>query len=582
MPVRTPFDGFVDRVHVSDRGYGFGLFLTAPDGTRTTYGHLNDFDCDQPDLELLRRAMRLLTFRRGVMVGIPPRWFRFKAGDCIARSGESGSGAPHLHFEVFQNGRFIDPLSLQGLHVGDREAPHLLNLYVDRAGGEILRFPVRRVVEDPETKPQELSDRDLVRGGTAVDASLSRGDRPPPETVRYEIDSNAEDLPELRAGDRVRLLIGAYDRMAARNRNGVRRLKLVVDGREIYRQDIDALSRGDLVRSSTVYHTARTVIGNEYVYLLYRGSGRFTAGQPIEVTVSDASGNQAVLDVRLPLSGESGPSRESRREEKRLRPEVPFQTVPAGRTTKLQAGDADARMEVRFDARSLHETGEARFFRLNAAPENTRGQFTRPEEGVSGAGKRAGIYSPTGPVFVLEGRDLFYRSGAWATAEFPDVPEVDGRVALYVYNYTLERWLLVAFPYRRRATTDDRPGRLYYRFNMRYEGPLAQLRDHSPPRLLDKPLWDDPTITNERGTEFVREYMIADAGSGFSRADSQVLVDGRPVPFEYVRDRAVIRVALPKSLVPQHGVVISVRVGDHGGNTAPWFFDFLEPPAATD
>ncbi len=619
LTVRTPLAGVVERIHVSKRGYGNALFLASPGGVRTTYAHLNDFLCPgaagtaRSDLEQLRRAVEFLTYHRGVFVKIPP-WFRFQSGECIARSGESGSGAPHLHFEVQRNGRYVDPLNLRGMRIPDTSAPTMLNLYVEDARG-VQRLPLRvrqntgdhsrRKAKPNSDQPQV--DQEPVAPGAGADAAaaISAAGPDAPRKIHYEVDPEAR--LDWKPTGRVRYLIGAYDTQAARNRNGVGVLSLSVGGRKSFQRELDVILQRDLARSSSVYHTARTVIGREYVYLLYGGAGAgqrsptfvHAAGAAIRVVLGDATGNQAILEMAgpadIPLMSESEVAASQSAEASGA-----LQRIPVGGTTVLRRQSAHAGMEIRFVPRSLHEDGEARLWvgqslsgaarknvrippelaerpGVSAAVDPAMAQGEPDDVQDSGAGRAA--RSPTfqleGSVFTLNGRDLFYRSGARAEAWFDNVSEdAEGSVALYTYHKTVGRWLLVAYPYR------EENGRSYYRFPFRYEdGSLAQLRDLSPPRILQPSLWAPPTQFDETRPEIVREFMVIDRGSGFSKADTEVLIDGRPAPFAWIPDRAALQLRLPLALVPERGLMISIRAADHSGNRSAWLFDFLEAPA---
>ena len=602
LTVRTPLAGVVERVHVSETGYGNGLFLVSADQIRTTYGHLNDFICPGStgaQLEDLRSAIKFLTYRRGVFINIPG-WFRFGAGDCIARSGESGTGAPHLHFEVQQNGRYIDPLALRGLRIPDDTAPTMLNLYVEDQGG-LQRLPLVLGETGRAESIEALPAPEKSGPANAADESRQKTNASaPPVVAMYTLQAGAQ--LERAPGSRVRYLIGAYDTMAARNRNGVRSLRLEVGGRERFRQELGEIQYRDLAQSARVYQTARTVIGREYVYLLYDGKNdpnqSYQPGEPVRITLADASGNQAILEARLPFQNSTADHAGA------VQPGVAMRTIPAGQTTQFSTTTARGGIKISFGPRSLQEDGSARLFSLNAlkgpAAESVRLPAASTESNAPRATEAQGderstgspVYELDGPVFRFEGRDLFYRDGAQAEAWFA-LPDADGtadvgagdrskttdekprgRLALYSFNETVGRWLLVAYPYR------EQDGRAFYRFPFRYEGALAQLKDLSPPRILQPSLWAPPTLYNETKNEIVREYMVVDEGSGFSKEDSEVYLDGRPVPYEWIPDRAALQIRLPVGLVSARGAVISIRAADHGGNRSDWLFDFLEAPRA--
>ena len=141
-PVVAAADGYVVRVAVAPGGYGRALYVAHPDGTTTVYGHLERF---RADIESYLRYKRYEQGRNNVDFTCKPSLFPVRAGDTIARSGNSGmSFGPHLHFEVRRSSdqRTLNTLAAGLLPVRDRIAPRILRLHyveVDSLG----EVPVR-------------------------------------------------------------------------------------------------------------------------------------------------------------------------------------------------------------------------------------------------------------------------------------------------------------------------------------------------------------------------------------------------------------------------------------------------------
>ncbi len=542
LPVRTPLAGRVERVHVSENGYGNALFFAAQAGARFTFAHLHDFNCGgRRDLEYFRTALMLLGMRqyRGGIISVPaPAWFRFAEGECVARTGESGSGPPHLHFEIFYNGVYVDPLNVNGLAIEDDTPPELVRLYVEGDHGG-RAFELRRTDS-------------LTSGGRRLD--------------RYELVGSP---PVLGRDETLRVMIGAYDTMGVRNRNGLFAVDLRLDERSVYARRIERIGAGELSASAQVYSTARTVIGREYVYLLYPAEGRvrgvalkeFAAPEKTRLVATlsalDATGNEALLTFEIELADAApGPVHDDPDARPRLKPEIAFRTIQSG--VALSASSGAARISIAFGPYSLHMPGEARLFALDEVPIYARAQL------------EAGELELAGPVFQLETRDLFYRNGASASATFP-APAKPG-AGLYYFNETTGKWSVLAQP---RA-----PGaaQLAYNLPFQQQGLLAQLIDRSPPRLSSRILWDPPANLSEDGAEYVREYLFQDEGGGYQRAGSSVLLDGRPFPFEWINDSSMISVRIPRQMVPARGALLSLQAADKSGNRSAWVFEFLSPP----
>ena len=90
-------DGYVSRLSVSPTGYGIFLDLRHPDGFTTRYAHLQRFN---DSLEAFIRRKQQEVTRYEISVSLDSSAFPVHAGEVIAYSGETGIGAPHLHFEV--------------------------------------------------------------------------------------------------------------------------------------------------------------------------------------------------------------------------------------------------------------------------------------------------------------------------------------------------------------------------------------------------------------------------------------------------------------------------------------------------
>ena len=119
-------DGYVMRVRVSAYGYGRAIYLKLKDGNIAVYGHLERF---RKDLEEYVRRYRLKHQQYRVDLYFDPKQFPVKRGDYIARTGKTGIGVPHLHFEL-RNSRNepINPLPYYHNVIQDNIPPRLFQL----------------------------------------------------------------------------------------------------------------------------------------------------------------------------------------------------------------------------------------------------------------------------------------------------------------------------------------------------------------------------------------------------------------------------------------------------------------------
>jgi hypothetical protein len=115
--------GSIVRARVEPTGYGKMLFVQHPDGHTTTYAHLAEFEGE------VARLVREEQERRGtyrVDMTFPAGRLPVARGETIARSGATGTGSAHLHFELLdQDGNFINPLLSPSLRTPDRTPPDL-------------------------------------------------------------------------------------------------------------------------------------------------------------------------------------------------------------------------------------------------------------------------------------------------------------------------------------------------------------------------------------------------------------------------------------------------------------------------
>jgi hypothetical protein len=97
VPVLAVDSCRVWRVSVGNGGYGKALYAELADGTVAVYGHLSRF---RPEIEKMVEDRQDREGKYEVEILFEPEVLAFARGDTLAFSGESGSGPPHLHFEL--------------------------------------------------------------------------------------------------------------------------------------------------------------------------------------------------------------------------------------------------------------------------------------------------------------------------------------------------------------------------------------------------------------------------------------------------------------------------------------------------
>lgn len=119
LPVIAPARGRVVRVRASGIGYGRSIYLQAHDGRLMVFGHLDAFD--EP-LASYVAGVQDSTGQYEQDLWPDSTRFPVTAGRRLGWSGRSGTGPPHLHFEIRRGDMAINPL-LAGVSVTDTSAP---------------------------------------------------------------------------------------------------------------------------------------------------------------------------------------------------------------------------------------------------------------------------------------------------------------------------------------------------------------------------------------------------------------------------------------------------------------------------
>ncbi|MCX6831429.1 MAG: M23 family metallopeptidase, partial [candidate division Zixibacteria bacterium] len=125
-PVVAPADGYVMRLSTSYYGYGKALYFAMPDGNVAVFGHLDHF---RPEVEdyVAKEQIASQSYNQNLILDAAR--FRYHRGDTICFSGQSGVGAPHLHFEIrTANNEPLNPLGFDGLKVSDTQPPEFRRL----------------------------------------------------------------------------------------------------------------------------------------------------------------------------------------------------------------------------------------------------------------------------------------------------------------------------------------------------------------------------------------------------------------------------------------------------------------------
>ena len=92
----SPVDGYIHRIRASYTGYGKGLYIQGDNGYIYVFAHLKDFAAE---IDSVLKKEQLASKRYFQDMYLPKDSMRVKKGEFIGYSGQTGVGAPHLHFE---------------------------------------------------------------------------------------------------------------------------------------------------------------------------------------------------------------------------------------------------------------------------------------------------------------------------------------------------------------------------------------------------------------------------------------------------------------------------------------------------
>jgi hypothetical protein len=136
FPVLAIADGRIERLFVSNLGFGRCLRLRHSDGNYSEYAHLERF---RDDLEAIVARVQASRGKKYFGATMLPQPVAVRRGEVIAISGESGYGFPHLHLEIRDGAdRAINPLNLIQSPSPDRNAPRMKGILLRSRGGSLV------------------------------------------------------------------------------------------------------------------------------------------------------------------------------------------------------------------------------------------------------------------------------------------------------------------------------------------------------------------------------------------------------------------------------------------------------------
>lgn len=121
-------DGYVQRLLITERGYGRAVYLRHNDGTYSVYAHLQRFN---KELQAYVDSVRLLSHAFEIEIFPDSSKWNFKKGDIIGFTGSTGIGPPHLHFELRDSQEKPFNALLTNIEVADNIPPVITSLIIE-------------------------------------------------------------------------------------------------------------------------------------------------------------------------------------------------------------------------------------------------------------------------------------------------------------------------------------------------------------------------------------------------------------------------------------------------------------------
>jgi hypothetical protein len=244
LPVYSPVDGYVRRLKVSYVGYGKGLYIQGTDGYLYVFGHLQTY---APAVDTVVKRAQYAAERYFIDLTLPADSLRIKKGALVAYSGETGAGAPHLHFEKrLTDENPLNPLS-HGFKIADKVSPT-----ISRIGFQ-------------QTDDHSLFENGRRKWFLPVNPGRGKG--------KYHLDN----LPYFDAP--FGILLDGYDRTRPEGmKQAISLLQLEVDGQLIYESRFDTLAFSTSKSVYFVYDYDEAGNGDKSVRRLFHMASNQFAG----------------------------------------------------------------------------------------------------------------------------------------------------------------------------------------------------------------------------------------------------------------------------------------------------------------
>lgn len=507
-------DGYLHSATARSIGYGNSLIIGHGD-MLSQYAHLDSFVEGNIRLNTLMQVIKILYEN-----DIEDFFFRktkiyFKKGDLIGKSGESGSGPPHLHFALRERGGVINPLEY--VAAPDNEAP-------------VIRAITFCVEKNGSTVQSET---------VAVNKTWWRGFVPLKKVfVAHE-------------NDKCFIKLSCYDRVASQNRCAVYKISLLENSIPLYEIDFPRYQWSDSAMAKYIFDSSIPAFAGESLYTYFlckRGGNAFSRiiakdngyitpaekRRTFTIKVFDFAGNES--HIEFSLEKKSGETRD---------PSEGFMKVPSSRSAALS--DTSGRLSFMVPKGALASDA---FMKI------TTGKDCEAIRKIISAGIIQ--KEDASEVFSVHPFDQLYRGKVKIFIKRPDFiskEEADNILIYHAFEHTGPAGLLTTYNKNRDCFEADTQS----------NGHFFLLRDRKAPIIALPPFQD---CIADIGPFRVLRLYFADDLSGINSKSIRVYLDGMEYPATFDYDRSWVEAKLPRKTISQGLHHLFVRVKDRANNEA--------------
>ncbi|TGK52335.1 M23 family metallopeptidase [Leptospira bouyouniensis] len=515
--ILATFDGYVEEISYSKTGYGLSLNLYNPKyKIKSKYAHLHSFGGTLVELELLRRALLLMGDPTGFQLKLPAGMFVTKKGNAIGKTGETGSGPPHLHLEFRSEKGIINPLYFSEIHQKDVTPPTILNMFLEG---------------DDLDKPLMFSAKEIAKG-------------------KFELYSESgEKFTSIQLTGKIRIRLSGYDKIRSRNKNNVYGMDLFLNGKSIFTRNFDYLSFEDKSQKHQFYDINRSSLSPPvYFYHMYEQPKQFKEEGysidlnpfpkketiQIQASLRDATGNQSSVQFEI-IHETSKKDLSTKQNSKKT-------------GNKYKSNDG----AVSIDLTKAEVSGDGSLLISEVSEKEI--PFKIPK-GLPLKGK----------IYLLDTKRMSWKGEGLGDLNLGTTASL--KDSLYFFDSSIGKFQGIQ-PKRKPNG---------FSFKLTKVGYLMVLSDETPPTVFPMTsiarFIELPEVRNHCLEE--KYYVLSDVGSGF-KTNVELLVDGQTFPYEYDPDRSAIRVQLPKSLQKERPyLLLEVKASDFAGNISDPFVDLI-------